>query len=431
MESLQRTHRASQSDGQQMLTTMKNLEMQLVTVKIKIEEAEDSERNYEQNITHLQAEELENLLMLDELRQSVNANKNLLRKVIEMKDKALHDRDQAQAEMDQFRREITEYKGFVEQQAKTFEEVSRIMKEASETRDQEREKKEEQERQKVSAKLDKYREIIRQKEQESEQLQTQLNEYNKKLQRYENNFQQITQATGLMDTDEIITKFFLKEDIRTELKREVEEKTRKFEELKASKEEYVAKLQEKKDTFVDSKWRDVGAVQDRVREAVVRAEKRQSDIDRMTQKLAVLQEGIISLIRRVHRALGHSDQELSLPSELSAPSCAQLLQIFDSKISQLMRSLHQLQNETVGSPGGRAGSSHHSSSSSHATSDPSHPNSSRGPNRAQPLAAAKPVPTPNSPAVRGRKSISQMAPIFPLNNNNASKQAVRRFPPGM
>lgn len=335
LESLQRAYQSSQSGDKQMEKRVNDLEMQLDTVNIKIAETEDNRRNYELNIAHLKEEELENLLKLDALRRACAENNNLHRKMSEMKSRALHDRAQAEAEKETFLAEIIEYRQFLNEQRKVFENVTETVLAAAHTRDLEREKRENVSRVKASGRMEKLQVALREKELEAESLQARLHELRVELEKYQASFVQISTATGLTEPEEIINKFFLKEDIRSELQKEVESKTAKLDSLKSKRDEYTQLLQVKKDTFTDSKWRDVGQVQERVREAMVKAEKRQSEIDRTTQRLAFLQEGIVALARRVNRVLGAND-EMSIPTDLSAVACSNLLAGFESKLTEVI-----------------------------------------------------------------------------------------------
>lgn len=71
-----------------------------------------------------------------------------------------------------------------------------------------------QSRQKASARIDKLRELVREKEAESEALQARLSELTQSLTLFEQSFAQIAAATGLSDPDDIVNKFFLKEEVR-------------------------------------------------------------------------------------------------------------------------------------------------------------------------------------------------------------------------
>jgi hypothetical protein len=84
---------------------------------------------------------------------------------------------------------------------------------------------------------------VKEKEAESEQLAAKLVELKKAVKIFEESFQQVALATGLSEPDDIISKFYLKEEIRTDLNRELAFKTQKLADLKIRHTEQVAQLQ--------------------------------------------------------------------------------------------------------------------------------------------------------------------------------------------
>jgi hypothetical protein len=95
----------------------------------------------------------------------------------------------------------------------------------------------------------------------------------------------------------------LKEEIRTELNRELAVKTKKLDDLKIKYTQRVADLQVARDTFTDSKWRDVASVQEALRDITVTNETNRQKTDEKGKELAVLQQGLTAIVQRVNRAL--------------------------------------------------------------------------------------------------------------------------------
>lgn len=54
---------------------------------------------------------------------------------------------------------------------------------------------------------------------------------NEQISFYRDRFQRISAATGLENPQDIVNKFYLKEEIKLDLKREIELKTKKLEEI--------------------------------------------------------------------------------------------------------------------------------------------------------------------------------------------------------
>ncbi len=248
-----------------------------------------------------QKEKVDNLLKLDGLRRANTETMNLFRKMQGMKTRSLGEAEAVEKEKERMAAEITEYRAFLDEQRLVFVGVTESVMRAAASLQLEEEKKEEAIRAKAAGRIDKLKELVREKEIESDQLQQRLEELNKSVKLYESSFKDVCLATGLTDPDQIVTKYFLKEDIRAELEREKAAKTRRLAELQAAYAETATNLQVTRDTFMDNRWRDVALTQDKVREAQMKAEKRAVEIEKNTSKLAFLQEGLVSLARRIDK----------------------------------------------------------------------------------------------------------------------------------
>lgn len=87
---------------------------------------------------------------------------------------------------------------------------------------------------KTAARLERLREDAEHIEAEGAQLTAQLEKVNDKLRYYQKRFQQISSATGLSTPDAIINKFFLKEEIKTQLLAEIAGKEAAHSQLRSS-----------------------------------------------------------------------------------------------------------------------------------------------------------------------------------------------------
>jgi hypothetical protein len=220
-----------------------------------------------------------------------------------LKQRALTECENVEVERTRMAAEIAEHHKFLEEQRQQFQGVTETVLRAAAHLQLEEEKKEEGIRKKAQHRIDKLKELLREKEVESSELQSRLADLQKNVLLYEQSFQQIAAATGLSNPDEIVSKFFLKEDIRSELDRELELRNKRMKVAKAANADAERVLKEARDAFLDTRWRDVTVTQDKVREWQIKAEKRQAEIERTTTQIAILQEGLVALARRVDKMM--------------------------------------------------------------------------------------------------------------------------------
>lgn len=136
----------------------------------------------------------------------------------------------------------------------------------------------------------------------------QLESVNERLRYFEKRFQQIASSTGLTNPDAIINKFTLKEEIKKELNQEIQQKERDITEYKASHSQLLQEHSLAKESFVDSKWKDIDALEERLRDAGTGAKKHHTESGRLEQSLAFFQEGLlqVQLARRAPATRTHA-----------------------------------------------------------------------------------------------------------------------------
>lgn len=96
-----------------------------------------------------------------------------------------------------------------------------------------------------------------------------------------------------------MNKFFFKGEIREQLQSEIDEKQHALELLRREEENLRADLDQAKLNFKDQTWRDVEQLSESTREVSTRSNKAQKEIERVTQRLAFVQEGLLYLIKHV------------------------------------------------------------------------------------------------------------------------------------
>lgn len=275
---------------------LKALEMQLNTVTIKILETAENRKNYELNITNLKDEDFEIYNQLKALRKQNQDNNNFLKKMNELKTQAVEERDAAEGELEDFRKEITGYQKFVNTQLQQFESILGIVRSQNEKREKAKQVRQEKTRSKIATRIEKLQQEAESADKEAGGLTARLTSLDLKLRHFEDSFQKITAATGLIDPDAIVNKFFFKGEIKEQLEAEIEDKQAQIEQLKKDEKELKSTLSEAKAGFKHDSWRDIDILSENNREKDFTSNMTQSDLNRATERLNFAQEGLASLI---------------------------------------------------------------------------------------------------------------------------------------
>lgn len=272
------------------------LEMKLSTVQIKIDETAQNRENYVQNISHLKEEENDHDMRQNELREQLARADHLLRVKDEVLTRSREAKARADRELIEFDNEIRQHNLFMEKQLRAFEEMHERAVQREAEREAARHKREsaqrvrrEQERRK---KADELASVLVQERAKAEALST----VNERLQYYRLRFQQITSATGLDNAQDIINKYKLKEVMRKALEDEEAAKHRRIEELRAEEAECLRELNLRRAHHEECRWKDVDSKEEVVRNRQAQQEKYKQGLERMMEKMALAQEGLIALL---------------------------------------------------------------------------------------------------------------------------------------
>jgi hypothetical protein len=274
----------------------RDLEMKLNTVTIKIAETEANKKNYDDNIGYLVDEDFEKNDKLKKLRQKTGETNNLYKKVSEIRILAAEEKDKVESELTEFENEINGYQGFVNTQLERFNGVLDIVKAQNEKRRQTALKRAGKQREKINMRVLKLEDEAKSSEDQGAELNQKLSSLELKLRHYEDNFQKLTAATGLVNPDAIVNKFFFKGEIKEQLQREIEDKQQVITELKQKHIDQKAKLEELKAAFKEDRWRDVEVLSENHRGVSYVSSKNSKQIEKMTTKLAFAQEGLDNLM---------------------------------------------------------------------------------------------------------------------------------------
>eukprot|EP01083_Nonionella_stella_P279391 950458_1 len=126
-------------------------------------------------------------------------------------------------------------------------------------------------------------------------LSSSLAEMNERLAYLSDRFQCISAATGLTKPDSIVTKFFLKEEICSELQVDAENKAKKLTEVKDIMANFEEKLGSAKGSFSESRWRDVEQIQETHRAVHAGMKASESRLEDLCTRLTALQESLFTL----------------------------------------------------------------------------------------------------------------------------------------
>lgn len=278
---------------------VKELEMQLNTVTIKIGETEENRSNYITNISHLKEEHFENVNQLKQLRQSVAQCANLMRKVALVKQKADVDRYDAEKQVGEFRDDIREYNDFINGQLAKFESILNVVRAHNEKRRRIREQQKEAERKKREEEMAADEEKLATKQAECKEHAATLIAKDMKLSFYEDSFAKIVAATGLVNEADITAKFHFNSKIREQLQEDIKERTERIAELEREERRLRQVLADAVAAHTEKRWKDVDKAEEEKRVASHKSGRVKEYAGEMWQKLALVQEGILSLTKTV------------------------------------------------------------------------------------------------------------------------------------
>jgi hypothetical protein len=289
---------SSAMDGAEVLgARLSTLQMQFNTVMIKLSESSENRRNYELNIAHLKEESLEHSNELKALRKQ-HADTNLYMKRIEVLRGAAHaERAKSEGELRAFRSEVASYQRFVAEQMAQFQSIVAIVRAQNAARSLARERREKGEEEAVGMRVALLQGETLASAKESAVLATRLQSLELKLRHFEDSFQKISACTGLNHPDAIVNKFFFKADIRAQLQSDIDDKQQKLQQLSAYQGQLRHALGQARLGLREQTWRDVEVLSENAREVSTRTSKAQKEIERVTQRLAFVQEGLLDLLR--------------------------------------------------------------------------------------------------------------------------------------
>jgi len=276
---------------------IKELNMKLVTLNTRLMEADENKKNYELYIIRMKEEDVQLSKQIDHLRHLVVEYDRLLTKMDRMNHRVNNQKREIDEEIVKFSQDIDDFQAFTQEQLKKYRKT--INKNVADSRITEkmaleRESKLDDRRQKRLVKLQQdYDDAT----EEATEVKEELKKWLDKVQFYEHRFHKITAATGLTNSDDIINKFFFNDEITSDLNGEIKLRTKEIEELNQKKQEAETHVQQLKEGYVQSKWRDVDELESQFEEKNLRMTREKVEADRIYQKLALIKEGVQALLQ--------------------------------------------------------------------------------------------------------------------------------------
>lgn len=315
------------------------LNMQLNTVMIKIAETGENRKNYELNIAHLKEEDFEHFNQLKSLRKQMQDNNNFFKKINEMKLQSMEEKEKTEAELNEFQKEINNYQRFVVSQLEQFQQLLGVTRSHTDQRDAARTMRSDKSRAKIEQRMAKLLVDATTADEVSLGLTTKLTGLDHELRRFEEAYSKIVAATGLSDPDAIVNKYFFKNEIKEQLVQEVADKQATAAALRKQEEDLRAQLASLQANHRDDKWRDVAIVTDKSREVETKAAKSQTESEKVTQRAALIQEGLVNLLRNMESFTTDQSPEddLEVTRVWTAEQCMDVFQRLNKAVSQLMK----------------------------------------------------------------------------------------------
>ena len=179
-------------------------------------------------------------------RAEINA---LYRKMTALRNQAQQEQEQAATEFEQFQEEIVGFHEFAVEQLESFQQVFDILKTQRQERQVQKEIREQKTIDRFSGRIARLMDKVEEKDKgvnsvllilticwmterlfyvEAAKLNQILNGLKEQITFYDDRFQRISAATGLENPDDIVNKFYLKEEIKLDLEAEIKAKSKQL-----------------------------------------------------------------------------------------------------------------------------------------------------------------------------------------------------------
>lgn len=289
---------------------IKQLNMRLVTLNTRLMEAEENKRNYELYIIRMKEEDLQLSKQIEHLRQLVTEYDRLLAKVARMSQRVQGQKSEVSEELARFQSDISEFVDFADRTVHAYRSMLQTNFRKNQKLDSEMERKQENGAEASRNQLSKLESALSATEHAQHEQKEQLESWEDKVSYYEKRFRKLSNSTGLSRSEQIIAKHYFDSEITSDLKLDIESKQDALLALQEQHQQLEQQLGQARDTHADSRWRDVGQLEEANVNAVHRLLKAKSDSELWAQKVTLVEEGLLQLTRTVQYAMA-SRQGLS------------------------------------------------------------------------------------------------------------------------
>eukprot|EP00743_Colponemidia_sp_Colp-15_P004531 GILK01004885.1.p1 GENE.GILK01004885.1~~GILK01004885.1.p1 ORF type:complete len:1295 (-),score=295.34 GILK01004885.1:364-3981(-) len=308
---------AVQSNATPFAERRKQLMNQFATVALRNAEADENLKNYRIIVAHLKDEQSENTLELTQLKKLVQENESLYSVVQRQKDKAMLEKRLAKSEINDMDTDIGEFGDFLHSQISRFRDSIVSIKRAKHELETMKQKKKVDLARRQTENIARMKQVVHAREKLKGELLKELESYNEKLQFFEERFDQITAVTGMTDHEQIIDKFFNKEKVREDLDRNINDAKKRLNALENEKKGLESRLRSMNGVPVESRWKEMDAVQQRIDQAKSRVARIKQNYLKAYNTQVAAEGGLVNLMNKLNFTQieypGSSTSDLALP----------------------------------------------------------------------------------------------------------------------
>lgn len=305
---------------------IKQLNMRLVTLNTRLMEAEENKRNYELYIIRMKEEDLQLSKQIEHLRQLVTEYDRLLAKVERMSERVAGQRGEITDELERFKEDIDDFVKFADVTVTNYRMMLNDNFRKNQRLDNEMERKLDATFDARSSSLGKLETALIATENSAAEHKEKLVSWEEKVEYYEKRFRKLSNSTGLSRSEQIIAKHYFNSEITNDLKLDIEHKQDTLLALQEQQKSLEHKLQLMTEQHQDSRWRDIGQLEEANVNAVAHLLKSKADAELWAQKVTLVEEGLLQLARAVQVAMARKDG-------LTSDQIAQLVPVGSEPIS--------------------------------------------------------------------------------------------------
>merc|ERR1711971_94565 len=305
---LQEADQNTEQDSHSAQATLHQLEMQLNTITIKINEAERNRKTYELNISNIKDESQETHKQLDIQRRQLAHEETLRKKIVKFGKFTNHQKELAVNNIKDFKTELGDWKNFLRMIIASMTDLTKG-KEASDkhAREQEMKKADDIKRSRTMKKIEELTEKVWQKNEEMLIHSEIRGTYESEIKKYRSMFDKIKKSTNKEDPQDIIIKFQLNSEVRGEYLNIRDRKQNRVEELEKGYKDLLNQFLELTANKQDHTWREVDSLQEGLGLVEANLASKMHSVSQINTTLEQLKEWTTSIIFKYNTYLEEWD----------------------------------------------------------------------------------------------------------------------------